>query len=338
MNSERDRRADGSDEIARLIAAAGKRPAPSAQMHESVRIAVEQAWSEAVSRGRFRRRSLWLAAAAAIGAIGFSLFWLTLRQPVAADSDATLLAARGEVTVRAPGDGQVIVAGSRLPVGTTVRTAPSGFVLMTVASVSMRIGPDSTVRIGGAGHVRLSEGRIYAETAASGAGGPPLVVQTPFGIVSHLGTQFQVQVSTSAMDVSVRSGRVRVAETDAREQTLTQGEGVQVLSGGDVLRMRVAPYGPSWAWADALVPDFPIDGRPLSEFLAWYAHETGLRLVLVGADAATAVRRTVLSGTIAGLTPDQALAAVMATTGLDYDTTVSGELRIRMRARAARAR
>ena len=338
MNTERDRRADGSDEIGRLIAAAGKRPAPSAQMHQAVRTAVEQAWSEAVSRGRFRRRSLWLAAAATIGAIAFSLFWLGLRQPVAADSDATLLAARGEVTVRATGDRQLIVAGSRLPVGTTVRTAPSGFVLLTVASVSMRVGPDSAVRIGRAGHVRLREGRIYAETAGTGAGGPPLVVQTPFGRVSHLGTQFQVEVSSSAMDVSVRSGRVRVAESDAREQTLTQGEGVQVLSGGEVRRMRVAPYGASWAWADALVPDFPIDGRPLSEFLAWYARETGLRLVLVGADAASAVEHTILSGTIAGLTPDQALAAVMATTGLDYDTTVSGELRIRMRARAARAR
>jgi len=60
----------------------------------------------------------------------------------------------------------------------------------------------------------------------------------------------------------------------------------------------------------------------------------GLKLVLLGSGTAASVRHTVLSGSIAGMTPDQALVAVMATTHFEYDRKVPGELRIRMRLRA----
>ena len=332
MSYDRDRDAGAPDEISRLIAEAGRRPAPPEQIQESVRAAVEQVWSTAVSQRNFRRRATWLSAAAAVGAIAVGLGWLALQQrsnsqPVA----ATLLAARGDVTVTAPRDHNVIVAGSRLRAGTTVHTAASGFVLMTVAAVGVRVGPDSALRIGRGGRLQLEQGRIYAETGGGTESPAPLTVATPFGQVSHLGTQFQVVVKAETMAVSVRSGRVRVRMTGGGVQTLQEGQGVEVVSGGAVREFAVTPYGASWAWADAMVPDFPIDGRSLGEFLAWYTHETGLRLVLAGPGTAAVIRRTKLSGSIAGMTPDQALAAVMATTHLEYDMSVSGELRIRMR-------
>jgi hypothetical protein len=42
----------------------------------------------------------------------------------------------------------------------------------------------------------------------------------------------------------------------------------------------------------------------------------------------------VLSGSVAGMTPDQALDAVMASTRFEYDKKIPGELRISMRVRA----
>ncbi len=336
MKKDHERGADAPDDIGRLIAQAGRRVSPGPQMHASVRAAVEQAWNESISQRNGRRRSLWLSAAAAIGAITVGLLWLgTHRKPLASADVATFVAARGDVSFAGVAGRGLVVAGSRLPAGATVRTGTTGFVLLTVAAVGVRIGPDTTVHLDGAGRLTLGGGRLYAQTSLPQTSGPSLTVDTPFGRVSHLGTQFQLIVGSANMDVSVRSGRVKVTEDDGRAQSLTRGEGIVVLQNGAIQRVAVKPYGAAWAWVDTLEPDFPIDGRSLADFLTWYTRETGLKLVLLGGRTAAAVDRTTLSGSIAGLTPNQALAAVMATTGFQYDMTVAGELRIRMRGAGA---
>jgi ferric-dicitrate binding protein FerR (iron transport regulator) len=337
MNKDNGRELGGPDDVGRLIAQAGRRPAPGLQMQESVRAAVEQAWNESISRRNFRRRSLWLSAAASVAAIAVGLLWFGVqRSPIATPTAvATLVAARGEVSVGGTAGHQLVVAGSRLSAGATVRTGASGFVLLTVASVGVRIGPDTTLHLERPGRVSLAAGRMYAETAVPAASGPSLIVDTPFGRVSHLGTQFQILVAAGSMDVSVRSGRVKVTEGDGQAQVLTRGEGVELLRGGAVHRIAVTPYGASWDWVDTLEPDFPIAGRSLADFLAWYTRETGLKLVLVGRATSAALSRTTLSGSIAGLTPNEALAAVMATTGFGYDMSVPGELRVRLHGAAA---
>ncbi len=335
MSDARDPRPGGPDEIGRLIAAAGPRPEPATEVEASVRSAVERAWHDSVAQRSARRRMRVLALAASLVAVTGGALWFTLRQHAGTvPADATLLAVRGNVTVSAPHDPALIAAGSRLPLGTTVGTAHNGFVLMTVADESMRVGPGSRLRIGSGGHVRLTAGRIYVETSDSRESAPPLIVVTRFGRVSHLGTQFQVVVDPQGMAVSVRSGHVRVRDASGLTQRLVSGQGVDVQSGGRVRRLSVSPYGPDWAWANSLVPDLPIDGRPLSDFLRWYTREMGLKLILLGPGTAVAVQHTVLSGSIAGMTPNQALDAVMASTRFEYDKNVPGELRIRMRSEA----
>jgi ferric-dicitrate binding protein FerR (iron transport regulator) len=335
MKEDHDPRSDAADDVGSLIARAGRRPSPDAQMQEAVRAAVSQAWNESVSQRNFRRRSLWLAAAASLAAVTTGLFWLGTRHEAAAPVEvATFVAARGPVSVSGTPSQELVVAGRQLPAGTSVRTGASGYALITVASVAVRIGPGTTLLLGKDGRVRLTGGRLYGETAVPRSPGPALLVETPFGWVSHFGTEFQVAVAPDGMDVSVRSGHVRVTEDDGRVQRLARGEGLEVLRDGAVHRISVSPFGASWAWVNALEPDFPIDGRSLADFLDWYARETGLKLVLLGGTTARAVSHTTLSGSIAGLTPNQALAAVIATTGFEYDMTVPGELRIRMRGAA----
>lgn len=337
MKKDDERGSGEPDDVGRLIAQAGRRPAPGAQVHESVRAAVEAAWNASISQRKFRSRARWLSAAAVVGSLAVGLASLAVHHKSVAASDvATFVAARGKVSVAGAAGRELVVAGSHLPAGTTVRTGATGFVLLTVASVGVRLGPHTTLRLDRSARLSLAGGRLYAQTAVPEASGPSLVVVTPFGRVSHLGTQFQLLVASAGMDVSVRSGSVKVTEHNGRVQVLTRGEGVDVTPGGAVHRVAVSPYGASWAWANTLEPDFPIDGRSLADFLAWYTRETGLKLVLLGGMTAAAVAHTTLSGSVVGLTPNQALAAVMATTGLEYDMSVPGELRIRMRGAGAR--
>jgi hypothetical protein len=67
----------------------------------------------------------------------------------------------------------------------------------------------------------------------------------------------------------------------------------------------------------------------LHAFLAWAAREAGLRVVFASAESAAEAQRAVLSGSIAGLDPDEALAAVMPTTSL-RSTERDGQLVIEM--------
>ncbi|HUY84581.1 MAG TPA: FecR family protein [Steroidobacteraceae bacterium] len=322
----------GPDDIERLIVAAGRRPEPSAEVRESVRATVEQAWLAGTARRERRQRVRWLAASAVLfAAIGLGWFGMRRESTESPVPVGTLVAARGAVQLNSPGKSSPIVAGIRLAAGTVVRTGPNGYLLLTVSSVDVRVGPRSTLDLDRRGHIELTRGRIYADSGASDSAYRPLVVDTPFGRVNHLGTQFQVAVHSSSMAVSVRSGRVLVTEPGGQTQTLARGQGIAVYRDGTIDRLAIAPYGANWRWVNTLMPDFPIDGRPLSEFLAWYTRETGRTLVLLDPASQAAMARVRLSGSIEGLTPSQALTAVMATTRFEYDMSVPGELRIGIR-------
>lgn len=325
-----------SDDIARLIAGAGRRPAPDDALRESVRAAVEQVWLEENARRRGRRAYRWAAAAAvAVSAVGLAWFGLRGGLSEAPTPVGTLVAARGTVHLTSPSDRGPIVAGSRLDAGTAVRTGAHGYLLLTAAAIDLRVGPGTVLDLDRPGHVELTHGRIYVDSGPEGVAHEPLVIDTPFGRVNHLGTEFQVVVHASSMQVSVRSGRVNVNARSGRRETLARGQGVAVYQGGAIERLPVAPYGHSWAWVNMLTPDFPIDGRPLSEFLAWYTRETGRAIVVQDAATRAIIDQTRLSGSIVGLTPTQALVAVMATTRLQYVMNSPGEIRIGIRGASA---
>ncbi len=335
MDTQPDPRADEppTDDLARLIRRAGRRPQPDPEMHAAVRAAVEREWSAHASHGG-RRGAMVLGVAAALAALAIGLSWYSLHPgaPAGSAEVGTFVAARGPVHV-APTDGhEMVVAGSRLNAGSSIETGPAGYALLTVASVAARLGPGSLLKLNRPGHVELVRGRIYADSGSPSAPPDALVIDTAFGQVTHLGTQFQVRVDPEAMSVSVRDGKVLVSQGGGRSITIDRGQGLRVSSDGEVSRLNVAPYGANWAWVSEFSPNFPIDGRPLSAFLSWYARETGLTLVLRRPVTQADLDRPTLSGSITGLSPAQALAAVMATTQFEYDMTVPGELRIESRA------
>ncbi len=322
-----------TDDLAQVIRRAGRRPAPAPEIQAAVRAAVEREWTGQVSR-RARRTTILLRIAAALAAVAVGVSWHALRPGATADPVAvgTFVAARGSVHIAPVAGRDWVVAGSRLDAGSSIETGPSGYVLLTVARVAMRVGPGSLIDLERAGHVRLVRGRIYADSGSPSAPARALVIDTAFGLVTHLGTQFQVRVGPAAMSVSVRDGKVLVSRADGRAFTIARGQGLRVSSDGGVNRLDVTPYGTDWAWVSEFSPSFPIDGRPLSAFLSWYARETGLTLVLPDPGIRAELDRTILSGNVIGLSPAQALAAVMATTRFEYDMNTPGELRIEIRA------
>jgi hypothetical protein len=84
---------------------------------------------------------------------------------------------------------------------------------------------------------------------------------------------------------------------------------------GTIRRDSIATFGGDWTWVEALAPPFDIDGRSVSDFLAWFATQTGRAVVFASPAAERLAQQTILNGAI-DLEPVQKLSAVLALTDL----------------------
>jgi hypothetical protein len=96
------------------------------------------------------------------------------------------------------------------------------------------------------------------------------------------------------------------------------GEELTVDERGNVLRRLVPVHGALWEWAAALAKPFELEGRGLRDFLDWICDENGWHLRFTDAAVEAKAATTILHGSIQGLTPEEALAAVLPTAGVKY--------------------
>jgi ferric-dicitrate binding protein FerR (iron transport regulator) len=195
----------------------------------------------------------------------------------------------------------------------------------------------SSVRIDHASRVRFVEpavlevvtGAAYIVTAEGSHG---FEVRTPLGGLRDVGTRFEVRLTASSLRVRVRAGAVEIRR-GADVTTASAGTEATITTTG--LAMRQAPmHGPEWAWTKDVAPSFAIDGRTLRAFLEHLAGEEGWRLRYADRRVADAAAHIVLHGSVEGLTAEDALRAVLATSGLEHRLG-DGELLV---SRAADAR
>ena len=320
-------------EIARTLARAGARQPISADLTTSVRQNLESAWCQSLSgrrRDRQRRRSLLAAAALLIGVGLVAVGWRIEHR--SAPTSGVFLASRGSVDIQAPNAGHIAFGGMTLAEGTRVQTGATGQALLAIGETSVRIGPGSVVTFDRADRIRMDSGKMYLDFGARAGPVRELALITPFGSIEHLGTQFQIELRPRELTVSVREGHVRLL-TQHGEQLVGAREAAHVAGSGTRIET-IGSSGEKWAWTTALVPDFPIEGRSLAEFLGWYARETGKRINYASPAILVAAQNTRLSGSIAGLTPDDALKAILASTHFEYSLLENGDVRLTMRGEA----
>lgn len=317
MNEEM--RSDGMDDrdLAALLGAAGSRVRPSPEALAAVRTAVEAEWRVTVATRRNRQRTMTWAAAAGI-AVAAVAVWIA--RPLVGPGDGPVAAmARvvGDVQ-QDDGDGRwaplgptdSISAGSRLRTGADSRAA-----LRLHDGVELRLDSGTVLAFEDGSHARLAEGAIYVDAGAGpNAALPGFSLETPAGSVRHVGTQYEARLADGALRVGIREGRVEIGgrggkvRGDAGEQL--------VLQDGRVVRSRLAPTADEWNWVATVTPPFDVEGRSVDAFLAWVARETGRAIVYATPEAAQRARDVALRGTVEGLTPDQAVVAVLSTTSL----------------------
>src|SRR5262245_55013914 len=326
---------DDSD-IARVLRASGGRASPTDDMTRTVYAAVHAEWRATVDRQKRKRaQRVWLAAAASIAVAAIALFVGRSFIHTPGELMADVSRSVGVVQVREGDSGEWQGAGDarKLHVGESVHTGADGRAALALRDgVSLRLDHDTNVVLVSADRVDVTSGAVYIDSGVAGPSAARLQVGTPAGVVRHVGTQYEARILNSGTRIRVREGRVDVMPSSGPSRTLEVGDQIVVSSSGVEERGRIEPSSTEWDWASNAAPTFDINGKPVHEFLAWAARETGLKVVFASAESSAEARRAVLSGSIAGLDPDEALAAVLPTTSLK-STEKDGQLVVEMAAR-----
>lgn len=293
----------------------------SAAAMQRIRATTEQEWRESTRAAPRSRRRFFTIAASIVGVAAVSLWAGFSLQPVP-EAGAVL----GQVsTVEAPGileerrfnTDTVLAAGDAVRAGQRLQVR--GDAAVNIASGgNLRIARASAIEILSADAVNLRRGELYVDIPPGSHSATSFRVLTSAGEFRHVGTQFAVMASDAGTRLRVREGQV-IWRAASGESTVTSGTEVSIDGQGRMTQRPLATAGRDWAWTEAMAPDVVIEGRPLYEFLEWFARETGRKLELD--DASREQSKTILMhGSVRGLTLTEALSAVMATTpGLKYE-------------------
>ncbi len=309
---------DQDQDIAQVLKAAGSREKPPAAVEQAVRDGLRAEWRELVAesrRVRRRRVGFALAAGLAVAAVGA---WLAAPQlGRRGDEFGSVTIASGDVHIKTGffGGWSPAAPDQVLMTGQAVETGVDGHAALGLpGGLSVRLDVGTRANLASATEIVLESGALYVDADPASSTAARLAVATPAGLVRHVGTQYEVRLLGSGVRLRVREGRV---EWQSKAGAVAQGYGGEQLTiagDGSVERENTALYGDSWDWIGAATPGLELEGLRLSDFLAWAARELGSEVQFDRPETAREAESIVLHGSVSGLTPEQALEAVLATT------------------------
>lgn len=314
---------DDERELAALLRKAAPRAEPSAHAREAARTAVEAAWRESLTPANDApRRQAWPWAIAASLIMASLALVVVMRVEDAGPVVATIERVRGPTTLTSglwwSRDARA-ADGQALRKGVTLETGASSLAMVEWSpSLAIRVAPATSVQVQDSGELLLRYGRVYIDAREGAAA---LRVITPQGAISHVGTQYEIGVSGRTVAVAVRSGAV-VLEHSAESRRVDAGQQLRVDAEGRGVVASIAPTDARWRWIGALPLRVDIEGMLLPAFLQWYVRETGRHVRFANAEIEVAMRGVELHGSVEGLSVDDALRTVLASSGLEADVRV----------------
>jgi ferric-dicitrate binding protein FerR (iron transport regulator) len=328
-----NRDSQGDEMIGKLIATAGPGDSASPAARERVYAAVRASWENEAQQRRIRNsfphrirrlrfisspRMLALAASVAVAAIALS--WLPMPEQSIGVLTGELARVQGEADlIRSEAAAQPLVPNTTVTVqpGDTLETGDDGRLAFRRSDgLELRMDVSSELRINLFDEVELVRGKIYVDSGP-GVTLRPLAVETRYGDVEHVGTQYEINLGMSALRLRIREGRVQLTGETANTNGAA-GEELLILADGGTTRGAIAPDDPAWNWVIGLAVLAPSTDYRLDETLDWIARELGLELDYESTVARQQTGTTVLSG-LDGLNPNEALTAIGQITGLGFD-------------------
>ena len=254
--------------IEELLRQVGARDEPSADMMRDVQAAVHSEWQSMLQERRTRRRFVAVGiAASALLAVTVAFFGARYFAPPPVQI-AQITRIDGHLLVRPQAQpARELAVAQSVSTGETIQTDDrSRAALQFGDGVSLRLDYGTIVRVAAADELVLTAGAMYVDSPARNP--QALTIRTDAGTVRHVGTQYQVRTHADDMEVSVREGRVMIANA-AGTSSGVAGERIRVTPRGEIVRSTVAAHDPAWQWAAHTAPLFDINDRTLAAFVDW---------------------------------------------------------------------
>ncbi len=302
MNNLTDQQSrEPEDALQELFRMASRRPEPPPDDAASIRAAVHADWQQITRRSRRKRNLIGFATAASV--LFAAVIMLDAWRPVpphSAELVARIERQVGEVriyqfiddlkTSAATGSGDLL-SGYAVSTGND-----SALALSWRNGGSIRLDEKTTVKFSTGNTLILDAGRVYFDSQNSGTGiasKSRLVVETKFGDVEHLGTQYMVEQGPKELLVSVREGMVQILADTYSEKALA-GEKVQFSDDGLSSRTTINPSDSEWDWAAKIAPHIDAEKRSIYDFIEWVGRETGRSIQYVGPGARNLANEAIL--------------------------------------------
>ncbi|HEX2464307.1 MAG TPA: FecR family protein, partial [Thermoanaerobaculia bacterium] len=278
-----------------LLRAAGSREAPPPELEARARAAVEAQWRDRVAAKPTQRRgwtmvALPIAASLAIAA-AVALWWTRMdggpsgSTPAPPPPVAAAVLVRGDAISIAdddPATRRALAAGASLAAGSRIETRAGAVVALALDDeTSVRIAPESSVVLAARGRLELERGKLYVDhrgdRSAEGTG-PALEIHTELGVVTEVGTQFEVAVAGGTLRTRVREGVVAFT-TGSERYLAAAGSELEWTAPSGAERRQIAPFADVWSWTVEAAPALDVQGWTLDRVLTWVTRETGRQVV-----------------------------------------------------------
>ena len=321
---------DNNESLAKLMKLAGERPEISLTVESRVYHQVQKEWRNATAEPNgdrvyakvhksWRRDSLrslvlrWVVPMGVAATAIIATFMVSEPQLIPVQAVASV--------AHVVGDGPLsskYSEGASVHLGEVINTGPEeGLSLLLARSESLRIDANTQIRVDAADRFTLLAGRVYVDTGQFVYRNGGLKIDTDFGLVTDVGTQFSVAATDTGLDVAVREGRV-----DVRDESVTyaarMGERLKLVPGQAAELAELNPHDDYWNWINELTPTYDMTNKSLLDFLKWAARETGRELRFETNASRMFAMRTDIHGSVDGLTPEEALEAILLTTTVRY--------------------
>lgn len=279
--------------------------------------AVHAAWRDTADGTRNWRRAMAIAAAAVlVAAIGLTLVY-RLRErgaPPAAAPIASTLFVTSEVVFQHDGQARAGRVGEGLSPGTRIMTYGGRAAIVLANGVELRLDANTAITLDTERSVSLTRGAVYLDSSHR-TGLPETVAIVARGtVIRDIGTRFEVRLSDEELRVRVRDGRVEVSGAFGMREA-DRGRQLRVTSSG-IIAGRTSTAGADWDWIVRAIPPPQVEGRPLTEFLAWAEREGGRPIRFADPALERANAATIVYGAIEHLTVEEALDVVLPSCGL----------------------
>lgn len=313
------------ESLEQLLSKASPRPVPDDVATAVAREAVRAEWQAVTGKHRTKKNMVGFAVAATILVAVFSLFNQFRVPDTAMVQVASIQKSFGPIFI--VGEQSVLTRADNLEVihaGQTIVTGEeSGIAFAWAEGGSLRFDANTTVEFRDDDSVYLHSGRVYFDSTPSElisgidvADIGSFKIETKYGVVSHVGTQFMTQLESDELRVSVREGRVAVVGT-YYPGTALRGQQLKFSGRQRPVVLDILEYGDAWDWIGRTSPTIDVDGKSAHEFLDWIGRELGRNIEYSDETMEQLARKAILKGRVVD-EPAIALRQRMATAAFEW--------------------